>query len=323
LSHESDVKIMKSAGIIGMATLGSRILGFVRDASVAMILGAGLYSDAFFAAFRIPDLFRKFFSDGALSISFIPLFTDLMIRSGESDAFDMARSVLCWISFAGVFLLMLMSGGIYLLEYFSPEFFHLSPGVTLTLLLSKIMMPYVICVSLMAVLMGILNSMGHFAAPAMAPIMFNVVIIFVALAVSPHFEQPALPMAWGVMVGGIAQLALQIPFLLGKGFTFRGPFSLFNSTAVKSFKMMLPAMVGIAAYQINLFVCTCMASFLPEGSISYLYYADRLVQFPLALFTVSISTSLFPELARPLTEKSTLPDLDCIFMLTTTVTVLS
>lgn len=277
-----------------MAILGSRVLGFVRDAAMAMILGAGIYSDAFFAAFRIPDLFRKFFSDGALSISFIPIFTDLLTRKGKQDAFDMARSVLAWIAFFSLFLLMAVFGGIYL---FSDFFVH-APGFDLTLLLSQIMMPYVICVSLMAVFMGILNSMGHFSAPAIAPMLFNVVMILAALAVAPCFDQPAVTMAWAVMVGGVVQLGVQIPVILKKGFAFRGKIYWRHPATLKIFKMMVPAMVGLAAYQVNFFVCTCMASLLPTGSISYLYYADRLVQFPLALFTVSLSTSLFPELAR-------------------------
>ncbi len=297
-SYESDIKIIKSAWIIGIATLGSRILGFVRDAAVAMILGAGLYSDAFFAAFRIPDLFRKLFSDGALSISFIPIFTELLTLKGKKDAFDMARSVLAWIAFLGIFFLSSVFLGAFAWAYFFTEFPPRPSEFNLALLLSKIMMPYVLCVSLTAVFMGILNSMGHFAVPAMAPMLFNVIMIVVALAVAPRFDQPAVPMAWAVMAGGIVQLGVQIPFILKKGFAFRGRLRLYHPATVKAFKMMLPAMVGLSAYQVNLFVCTCMASFLPEGSISYLYYADRLVQFPLALFAGSIATSFFPELAK-------------------------
>ncbi|WP_186441049.1 murein biosynthesis integral membrane protein MurJ [Desulfamplus magnetovallimortis] len=287
-SNEAYSKIIKGAGVITIAMFASRILGFVRDASIAMVLGAGFYSDAFFAAFRIPDLFRRFFSDGALSISFIPVFTEIMVKDGQDEAFRMARCAIGWIMLPS-FVILALIGIVVIFKWHDFD---------LKVTLSLIMLPYVISLLLMAVFMGVLNSMGHFAAPAMAPIFFNLVMIFVVLVVSPCFDMPVLPMAFGVLAGGLLQAAIQVPFLLKRGFKIPGKLVFYNNATVRAFKTMLPAMLGMGAYQINLLFATFMASLLADGSISYLYYADRLVQFPLALFTVSLSTSLLPELTR-------------------------
>ncbi|SMC69381.1 putative peptidoglycan lipid II flippase [Desulfocicer vacuolatum DSM 3385] len=291
-------KLFSGVFTIGSATLLSRILGFVRDAIVAMLFGAGIYSDAFFMAFRIPNLLRKFFSDGVLSLSFIPEFTKCHTIEGKEKAFDMARSFFCIISFAGV--LLVLCGIVYtpgLVSTIAPGFVTHAQKYDLTVALTRIMMPYVGAIFLMAVCMGILNACGHFAAPAVAPIVFNVVIIFFALVLSPLFDMPAVALAWGVTLGGVFQLLLQLPFIYGKGFRFLKRCHIMNPGAVKAAGTMLPAMVGGAGYQINVLVVTFMASRLGDGSISYLYYADRLVQFPLALFTVSVSTVIFPRLA--------------------------
>jgi len=284
--------MIKDAGIVGVLTVASRILGFVRDAIVAMFLGAGIYSDAFFTAFRIPDLFRKFFSDGALSMSFIPVFTQVYTDKGAEEAFDMARSALVLISAIGVFLLFCL--------ILLTDFCFVEPDLSIRL--SNIMMPYVISICLMSIFMGILNSMGHFAAPAAAPILLNLTIIFSAIIFSPFFDKPAVVMAWGVTAGGVLQLAIQIPFIIKKGFRFRGNVTLFHPESMRAFKMMLPALVGTGHCQINMLVATFMASSMistfSQGSVSYLYYADRLVQFPLGLFAFSVSTSIFPALSR-------------------------
>ena len=291
-------KLFSGVFTIGTATLVSRILGFVRDAIVAMLFGAGLYSDAFFMAFRIPNLLRKFFSDGVLSLSFIPEFTKYHTLHGKERAFDMARSFFCIISFAGVLLVVcgiLFTPGV--VSIMAPGFVVHPQKYDLTVALTRIMMPYMGAIFLMAGCMGILNALGHFAAPAVAPIVFNLVIIFFALVLSPLFASPAGALAWGVSLGGVLQLLLQLPFIHAKGFRILKRFSMKNPGAIRAVRTMLPAMVGVAGYQINVLLATFMASRLGDGSISYLYYADRLVQFPLALFTVSVSTVIFPRLA--------------------------
>ncbi|MBF0204196.1 MAG: hypothetical protein HQK67_07745 [Desulfamplus sp.] len=285
--QQSDKKMIKDAGIVGTLTVSSRILGFVRDSIIAMFLGAGIYSDAFFTAFRIPDLFRKLFSDGVLSISFIPIFTQILTRKSRKDAFDMARSALFLTAIVGVIALLFF---IILTNFLFIE-------SDLTIKLSNIMMPYVLSICIMSIFMGVLNSMGHFGAPAAAPILLNLTIIFSVTLFSPLSDQPAVIIAWGVTAGGILQLAVQIPFILKKGFKFRGQITLFHPDTMRAFKMMLPALAGTGHYQINMLVATIMASSMTstfaQGSVSYLYYADRLVQFPLGLFTFSVSTPMF------------------------------
>ncbi len=283
---------------IGFATLVSRILGFVRDAVVAMLFGAGLYSDAFFMAFRLPNLMRKFFSDGVLSLSFIPEFTRCQSIGSPSDAFDMARSFFCMVSFLGVLVVVvgiLFTSG--LVSTIAPGFVSHPQKFQLTVDLTRIMMPYIGTILLMAVCMGILNASGHFAAPAVAPIVFNGVIIVFALVLSPLFAAPAVALAWGVTLGGVLQLLLQLPFIYARGFRFFKRTPLVHPGALRAVKALIPSMVGVAGYQINVLMATFMASRLGDGSISYLYYADRLIQFPLALFTVSVSTVIFPRLA--------------------------
>ena len=291
-------RLFSSVFTIGSATLASRILGFVRDAVVAMLLGAGFYSDAFFMAFRLPNLMRKFFSDGVLSLSFIPEFARCRSMDRPWDAFDMARSFFCIISFLGV--LVVMVGIIFtpdLVSFIAPGFLPCPRKFHLTVALTRIMMPYVGIVLFMAVCMGILNGSGHFAAPAVAPIVFNGVIIVFALVLSPLFTSPSVALAWGVILGGVLQLLLQLPFVYGLGFRFFKRSPLMHPGAVRAGKALVPAMVGVAGYQINVLVATFMASRLGDGSISYLYYADRLIQFPLALFTVSVTTVIFPRLS--------------------------
>ena len=300
ISHENTgySRLFLSVFTIGSATLVSRILGFARDAVVAMILGAGVYSDAFFMAFRLPNLVRKFFSDGVLTLSFIPEFTIYRNMGDREAAFDMARSFLCILSFCGVLVVVvgiLFTPG--LVAGIAPGFVPYPEKYQLTVALTRIMMPYLGSIFFMAVCMGILNGMDHFAAPAVAPILFNVVILIFALVLSPLFSAPAVALAWGVTLGGVIQVLLQLPFIYVQGFRFFKRSHLLNKGAVRAAKRMLPAMVGVAGYQINVLMVTFMASCLEDGSISYLYYADRLVQFPMALFTVSVSTVIFPRLS--------------------------
>ncbi len=289
----------KKAGKIGFATLVSRILGFFRDAFIAKLFGAGLYSDAFFAAFRIPDFLRKLFSDGTLSISFIPVFTQILIKKGKEDAFDMIRS-----SFMLVFLLgtIAMVAGFFsapvIFKAIAPNFSEDFHRFSVTVMMAKTMMPYIVFISLMAVCMGALNAMGHFFAPSVSPIILNLTILFFAGFVSSRLPIPALALALGVTTGGFLQLILHWPFLISRGFKLFKKSTLFHPGTLLAAKRLFPAMAGLSAYQVNMLTGTFLASTLGQGSISHLYYADRLVQFPLGLFTVSVTTVLLPELSK-------------------------
>ncbi len=296
-------KIARAAGVIGIATLLSRILGFVRDMVVAWFFGAGLLSDAFFVAFRIPNLLRRLFAEGSLSIAFVPVFSEYITRQGKPEAFRMARSALRMLSviLAAVTLVgILAAPGI--VRVMAPGFTGMK--FTLTVTLTRIMFPYIFFISLVALCMGILNVLGHFAAPALAPVFLNLSIIGAVLFISPHLDQPVLGLAIGVLIGGVLQLALQVPFLIQKNFNFWEKARLYHPGLKQIGALMLPTVFGAAVYQINILIGTLLASLLPEGSVSYLYYADRLVQFPLGIFAISLSVAVLPSLSRLAAEKN-------------------
>ncbi len=292
-------KIFQNAASVSLLTLASRILGVVRDALIAMVFGASAQSDAFFIAFRPFDLMRKLFSDGILSISFVPVFSRYLAREKRDQAMAMFLSALFILSAAGV--LMVVAGIIFapfLVKVLAPGFAGNAEPLGLTILLVRIMLPYVLTMMLMALSMGILNSLGNFSIPAATPIVLNLVVILCAFFLSPHFDPPVLALAWGVTLGGMAQLALQIPFIIRSRLVNWSWFTWFHPGVVRVGKVMIPCMVGAAPYQINLLIAGIFASHLSQGNVSFLYYADRLVQFPLALFAVTFSTVFLPSLSR-------------------------
>jgi putative peptidoglycan lipid II flippase len=298
-------KVTKAAGTVGLATLLSRILGFVRDAVIAGLFGATMSSDAFFVAFRIPNLLRRLFAEGTLSIAFIPVFTEYLALQGQKEAFEFARSALRLLTVLLVFVClagMLLAPVIVFM--IAPGFAEAPEKFNLTVSLTRWMFPYIICISLVALMMGILNALGHFAAPALAPVFLNVAIIGSAFLIAPHMAVPVHGLALGVLIGGVLQLTLQLPFLIRKRFYFWEKAGLFHSGLQKVGRLMLPAVFGAAVYQINILVGTLLASFLPEGSVSCLYYADRLVQFPLGLFAMAAATAVMPSFSRQAAMKN-------------------
>jgi putative peptidoglycan lipid II flippase len=289
----------KAAGVVGTATLLSRILGFVRDVMVAWFFGAGLAADAFFVAFRIPNLLRRLFAEGSLTVSFIPVFTECLQKRGQEEAFKLARSAwwLLAIILAIVTVLGILSSPL-VVKIVAPGFCGSPEKYDLTVLLMRIMFPYIFFIGLVAVAMGILNALGHFAAPALAPVLLNVAMIGSLLIISPHLEQPSAGLAIGVLIGGGLQLALQVPFLIQKGYRVFVRSPLLHPALKRVGLLMIWSAFGAAVYQINTLVGTLLASFLKEGSVSYLYYADRLVQFPLGVFAIALSTAVLPSLSR-------------------------
>jgi putative peptidoglycan lipid II flippase len=291
--------LSRAAGVVGFYTLLSRILGLVRDMVVARYFGAGLAADAFFVAFRIPNLLRRLFAEGSLTIAFIPVFSEYLTRQSREDALRVARAVLTLLSLILVtvtVLGILFSPWIVRIQAFG--FGGSGLKYDLTVLLTRITFPYILLVSLVAFLSGILNSLRHFAAPAAAPIFLNVGIIGATLLISPHCAQPIVGVAVGVLLGGVMQLLLQLPWVFRQGISLL-PMWMPGHPAVRRIGMlMLPAVFGSAIYQLNQFVGTLLASFLPDGSVSWLYYADRLVEFPLGVFAIAISTAALPSLSR-------------------------
>ncbi|MBU1276898.1 MAG: murein biosynthesis integral membrane protein MurJ [Proteobacteria bacterium] len=292
-------KMTRAAGVVGLATLASRIGGFVRDVVIAYLFGAGPAADAFFVAFRIPNLLRRLFAEGTLTIAFIPVFTETLRKKGREEAFLLARSTLSLLSLA---LLAVTIAGVV----FAPEVVRLiAPGFTpgegtfaLAVEMTRWCLPYIFFISLVALAGGVLNSLGHFFAPAAAPALLNLTIIATALVLSPRVDPPVLSLAMGVVIGGVAQLLMQLPYLKAKGVPFKPAWDIKNPALRRMLRLMIPAIFGAAVYQVAVLVDTILASFLPSGTVSYLYYADRLIQFPLGIFAIAVSTAILPSLSR-------------------------
>jgi putative peptidoglycan lipid II flippase len=304
ISLSEKENVSQSAGVVGFFTFLSRILGLVRDMVVARFFGSGMAADAFFVAFRIPNLLRRLFAEGSLTIAFIPVFTEYLNQKTREEAFQLARVILTLLSSVLVVVTLL---GVFFAPWIvrAQAFGFGGSGIKydLTILLTRITFPYILLISIVALFMGILNSLRHFAAPAAAPIFLNIGIILSTFWISPHFFQPIVGVAVGVLIGGILQVGLQIPWAFKKGLSIL-PCWMPDHPAVKRIGLlMLPAIFGTAIYQFNQFMGTLLASFLAEGSVSWLYYADRLVQFPLGVFAVAISTAALPSLSRQAAEK--------------------
>ena len=291
--------VTRAAGMVGGATLFSRILGFVRDAVIAGFFGAGPATDAFLVAFRIPNLLRRLFAEGTVSMALVPVLTDLMRRHGRRETLRLAQSALQVGAAALAALTVLgLVGAPALVTVLAPGFARSAEIFGLAVDLARIMMPYVLCIGLVAVAMGVLNTLGHFAAPALAPACLNLAMIGAVLATVSWMATPIRALAWGVAAGGVLQLALQVPFLVRAGLHLFPPVFPLHRGLGRIGRLLGPATFGAAIYQINLMVATLLASLLPQGSISFLYYADRLVQFPLGIFAVALATAVMPSLSR-------------------------
>ena len=304
ISISEKVDVSQAAGVVGFFTLLSRILGLVRDMVIARFFGSGMAADAFFVAFRIPNLLRRLLAEGSLTIAFIPVFTEYLSQKSKEDAFHLARVVLTLLS---IILAIVTILGVllspWIVRILAWGFGGAGMKYDLTVLLTRITFPYIFFISLVALFMGILNSLRHFAAPAAAPIFLNVGIIASTFWISPHLSQPIVGVAIGVFAGGMLQLALQVPWVLKKGLSLSPSWDPTHQAVKRIGLLMLPAIFGSAIYQFNQFIGTLLASFLVEGSVSWLYYADRLVQFPLGVFAIAISTAALPSLSRQVAGK--------------------
>jgi putative peptidoglycan lipid II flippase len=291
-------KIARAATTIGTGTLLSRILGFLRDMVIANFFGAGMAADAFFVAFRIPNLWRRLVGEGSLTISFIPVYTEYLTQKSEEETRKVTHIA---FTIAGVILLILTLLGIFLspilIRIIAPGFIQIPEKFQLTVTLNQIIFPYLFFMGLFALCMGVLNSHRHFFAPAIAPIFLNISIIVSVFLFYHTFKIPVMTLALGVLAGGVIQFLFQIPFLYKRKITFRFNFN-FRHPAIKRIGLlMIPGLIGTAVYQINVFVDTIFASFLPSGSVSYLFFADRLMEFPLGIFAIAIGMASLPSLS--------------------------
>jgi putative peptidoglycan lipid II flippase len=296
-------RVVRAAGVVGIATMLSRIFGFIRDMVVAGLFGAGLTTDAFFVAFRIPNLLRRLLAEGSLTVSFVPVFTEYLRNKTREEALELANIVFTALSIVLVVVSLL---GVLLspviVTIMAPGFTRMPDQYDLAVFLTRMMFPYILFISLVALCMGILNSLRHFAAPALSPVVLNVVMILAALTLRNVFREPVVALAVGVLAGGILQLAMQWPFLIRMGVRLKPDFR-FRHPGVKRIGMlMLPAAFGAAIYQINIFIGTILASLLPTGSVSYLYYADRIVELPLGVFAIAVGTATLPSFSEQVAQ---------------------
>jgi len=291
--------IARAAGVLGAATFLSRIMGMVRDMVVSHLFGAGLYTDAFFAAFQIPNMLRRFFAEGALTSAFVPTFSEWYTNKGEDDTRALAN--VCFTALTVVMAVIVLLGIAFspqLIGVMFPGFAGNPEKVSITILLNRLMFPYIFFVSLVALCMGILNTVRHFFTPAISTVFLNISMICCALLLHARFRVPIVALAVGVLVGGVLQLLLQLPVLYRKGFAFRPDFH-FGHPAVKRIALlMVPSVFGVGVYYLNIAVGAILASWLPEGSVSYLYYAQRLFEFPQGIFTVSVAQAVLPSMSR-------------------------
>ncbi|HNV48558.1 MAG TPA: murein biosynthesis integral membrane protein MurJ [Spirochaetota bacterium] len=294
----TESSIVRSTTITALSTLASRIMGFARDMIVAAAFGASGALDGFYVAFRIPNLFRRLVAEGSLTISFIPVYTDYLVNRGEREALELAQKTLSIL----VLVLVAITGvGIA----FSPQIVSLFARgfadariIALTVDLNRIMFPYLFLVGLVAFSMGVLNSHGRFFAAAFSPVLLNVGFIIGATLLSLLFVEPLYGLALGVLIGGVLQVLLQVPDLVRSGFRLRFSIDLNHPGIRRIFRMIVPALFGIAVYQLNILMSTMLASMLAEGSISYIYYSDRLNEMVLGVFVMSIGNVVLPAMSR-------------------------
>ncbi len=297
--------LIRAAGTVGAATLLSRALGYVRDMTIALYFGAGLASDAFFAAFRIPSLLRELLGEGALSASFIPVFAGEVERGGRPRAMRLAGAAFTALAgaaglLAGLGILLAPA----LVACVAPGFRETPGKWELTVTLTRWMFPFLLLVALAALMGGLLNALGHFATPALAPVAFNLAMIGATVLLTGRLDPPVLALALGVLLGGAAMLILQI--LPGVRRGFPGPrWPRQDDDGLRRIaRLMLPATAGLGVTQVNVWLSGLLASFLPQGSVSHLFYAMRLVQFPIGVVGVAIGTAALPAMSAEASRRA-------------------
>ncbi len=301
------MKLLKSTVTVGGATVLSRILGFVRDVVLAKMFGASGETDAFFLAFRIPNFMRRLFAEGSFSLAFVPVLSEYKAKGDRQALRDLVDHVTGTLA---AILLVLISVGIIaaplVLSIFAPGWladdrpeFDLSAGML------RITFPYIMLISLTALAGGILNTFERFLVPALTPILLNLSLISAALLLSQHMEVPVTALAWGVLAAGFAQLFIQVPALMRLGLMPRPRWGWRHSGVRRIMSLMIPTLFGSSVAQVNLLVDSIIATFLVTGSVSWLYYSDRLLEFPLGVLGIALATVILPNLSQKHALEST------------------
>lgn len=301
----SGKSLLKSASVVGAWTLLSRVIGLARDVVIAVVFGAGMATDAFFVAFRIPNFFRRMFAEGAFAQAFVPVLAEYKTKKTIDEVRELIANtagllslVLCALTLGAIFF------SHQVVWLFAPGFSDNTEKMLLAGNLLGWTFPYLPCLALVALCGAVLNTYQHFSMPAFAPVLLNVGMITAALFVAPLLPQPIMALAWGVLAAGILQLLIQLPVLKTKNLLV-WPRLNFRHAGVKRIAvLMVPALFGASITQINLLFNSIMASFIGEGSVSWLYYADRLMELPLGVFGIAIGTVLLPKLSQDHVEAS-------------------
>lgn len=293
------MNLLRTLATVSSLTLLSRILGFVRDFVIARTFGAGLLTDAFFVAFKLPNLLRRMFAEGAFSQAFVPLLAEYRDRRGPEETRLLVDRVatMLFLAVFGVALLGVI-GAPLLVHVSAPGFAADADKFALTVTLTRITFPYILFMALVALAAGILNTWSRFALPAFTPVLLNLSFIGMALFAAPWFDPPVLVLAWAVFLGGALQLAIQLPGLKKIGMLPRFDFAPGDPGVRRVLTLMAPAVLGVSVAQVSLLINTIFASFLASGSVSWLYYADRLMEFPAGLLGAALGTILLPSLSR-------------------------
>ncbi len=299
------MNLLRALATVSSMTLVSRILGFVRDLVIARVFGAGLATDAFFVAFKLPNLLRRLFAEGAFSQAFVPILSEYKNRRGEDEARLLVDRVAAALALALFIVTLIGVIAAPAIVYVTAPGFTTTPGkFELTVDLLRVIFPYIFFISLTALAGGVLNTYSRFSVPAVTPALLNLSFIAFARWGAPYFDPPVMALAWAVFAGGVAQLAFQVPFLARIGLLPRFKLDFRDEGVRRILRQMGPAVFGVSIGQVSLVINVIFASFLVTGSVSWLYYADRLMEFPIGLLGVALGTILLPSLSRYHAESS-------------------
>lgn len=297
--------LLRSAVTVGANTFASRLLGFVRDIVIAHVFGAGLGADAFFVAFRVPNFTRRLFVEGAFAQAFVPIFAEYRTRRSHEALRALTADLQGALGAASLLLSLVgVLAAPLLVLLLAPGYTYAPEKFALTVDLFRITFPYVAFIVLTALGSAMLNTHERFGVPAFTPVLLNLALIGAALGLAPYLHRPVLALAWGVLIGGFAQLLFQLPFLHRMHILVRPRWRRGQAEVKRILRPLTPAIFGISVTQVNLLVDTLIASFLVTGSVSWLYFSDRLMEFPLGVFGLALSTVILPQLARRHTEGS-------------------
>ena len=307
VKQKKDHGLLRSSGVVGFFTMLSRFLGLARDVVFARVIGAEALADVFFVAFKIPNFFRRLFAEGAFAQAFVPILGEYREKGSAAAVRQLVSRVAGNLGLCLILLtLFIVVASPLMAAIFAPSWYMDNPSkFAATSEMLRITFPYLLFISMTGLAGAVLNSYDRFAVPAFTPLLLNLCLILAALFAAPLFDQPAYALAWGVLLAGIVQFLFQLPFLKTIHMLPMPSVDWQDSGVKKVLALMAPAIFGVSVSQINLLLDTVLATFLPTGSVSWLYYSDRLSELPLGVFGIAIATVILPNLSRHHVAQST------------------